>query len=52
VPTEENVSHYGSVAIAISETIRILAEIDEVIGVHGGWPDAFHTSAENEGGAR
>jgi hypothetical protein len=29
--------------IALSETIRLMKEIDEVIDQHGGWPDAFKT---------
>jgi hypothetical protein len=29
--------------VALSETIRIMGEIDEVINAHGGWPGAFAT---------
>ena len=29
------------IVVALSETIRIMAEIDEVIEAHGGWPGAF-----------
>jgi hypothetical protein len=39
--TKEEIAHYQKVIVAISETIRIMAEIDEVIEEHGGWPDAF-----------
>ena len=41
--TEEDIAHYQKVIVAISETIRIMGEIDEVIDQHGGWPEAFAT---------
>lgn len=41
--TEEDIAHYQKIIVAISETIRIMSEIDEVIDQHGGWPDAFAT---------
>ncbi len=34
---------YQKIIVALSETIRIMKEIDEVIEEHGGWPNAFHT---------
>jgi hypothetical protein len=37
--------------VALSETIRIMAEIDEVIEEHGGWPGAFQTGEVNADGA-
>ena len=36
--TEEEIEHYQKIVVAISETIRIMKEIDEVIEEHGGWP--------------
>jgi hypothetical protein len=39
--TEDDIAHYQKIVTAISETIRIMGEIDEVIDKHGGWPDAF-----------
>jgi predicted helicase len=39
--TDEDIDHYQKIICALSETIRIMAEIDEVIEQHGGWPDAF-----------
>ena len=39
--TDEDIEHYQKIVVALSETIRIMAEIDEVIEVHGGWPGAF-----------
>ena len=34
--------HFQKILVILSETIRIMDEIDEVIEDHGGWPDAFH----------
>lgn len=36
--TDDDITHYQSIVVALSETIRIMAEIDEVIDEHGGWP--------------
>lgn len=43
VLSEADIAHYRRVVVAINETIRIIAEIDEVIEAHGGWPGAFVT---------
>ena len=37
----DDIAHYQKVVVAISETIRLMGEIDEVIDEHGGWPGAF-----------
>ncbi|MCL4283476.1 MAG: N-6 DNA methylase [Fimbriimonadaceae bacterium] len=42
--TEADIRHYEHMLYAIEETIRIMAEIDEVIEAHGGWPGAFQHS--------
>ncbi len=39
--TEDDIEHYQKVVVALNETIRLMAEIDEVIDAHGGWPGAF-----------
>jgi len=39
--SDEDIVHYQKIVVAISETIRLMAEIDEVIEAHGGWPGAF-----------
>ena len=44
VLTDEDIDHYQKIVVALSETIRIMAEIDEVIDAHGGWPNAFITN--------
>ena len=44
--SDEDVSHYQKIVVALNETIRIMAEIDEVIEGHGGCPDAFQAGSE------
>ena len=39
--SDEDIAHYQKIVVALNETIRIMAEIDNVIEAHGGWPDAF-----------
>ncbi len=34
----EDLHHYQRVVVALAETIRLMAEIDDVIEAHGGWP--------------
>lgn len=46
VLTDGDIDHYQKIVVALSETIRIMAEIDEVIEAHGGWPDAFITDPD------
>lgn len=36
--TYDDLTHYQHVVSALSETIRLMAEIDETIDEHGGWP--------------
>ena len=44
--SDEDIAHYQKIIVALSETIRIMTEIDEIIEAHGGWPDAFQTRSE------
>jgi type I restriction-modification system DNA methylase subunit len=37
----EDIAHYHKIVVALSETIRLMAEVDQVIASHGGWPGAF-----------
>jgi predicted helicase len=39
--SKDDIAHYKKIVVALSETIRLMKEIDEVIEKHGGWPDAF-----------
>ncbi len=41
--TDVDIAHYQKIVVAISETIRIMSEIERVIDEHGGWPGAFST---------
>jgi len=41
--TDDDINHYHKIVVALTETIRLMAEIDQVIDSHGGWPDAFVT---------
>ena len=43
--SDEDIAHYQKIVVALSETIQIMAEIDEVIEAHGGCLDAFQTKA-------
>ena len=36
--TYDDLAHYQHVISALSETSRLMAEIDEAISDHGGWP--------------
>jgi hypothetical protein len=38
---KSDIVHYQKIIVALSETIRIMAKIDEIIEAHGGWPGAF-----------
>ena len=44
--SDEDVAHYQKIVVALNETISIMAEVDDVIEAHGGWPDAFQTASE------
>ena len=41
--SDEDITHYQKIVVALNETIRLMAEIDKVIEAHGGWPRAFVT---------
>jgi predicted helicase len=36
--SEEDIAHYQRIILALKESIRLMAEIDEVIVARGGWP--------------
>ena len=40
----EDIEHYQYIVYAISETIRLMGEIDELIEQYGGWPGAFQSA--------
>jgi hypothetical protein len=45
VLTEDDILHYRRVVVALTETRRLMTEIDKTIDQHGGWPNAFVTSS-------
>ena len=45
--SKEDIAHYQKIVVALSETIRLMKEIDEVIVKHGGWPGAFETNSNS-----
>ena len=42
--TNDDIAHYQNIVVALSESIRSMGEIDEVIEEHGGWPGACNTN--------
>ena len=44
--SDEDIAHYQKIIVALNETIRITAEIDELIEARGGWPGAFQPDTE------
>jgi hypothetical protein len=42
--SDEDSIYYQRIIVALKETIRLMAEIDEVIDAHGGWPLPGSTS--------
>jgi predicted helicase len=46
--SKDDIAHYHKIVVALSETIRLMSEIDSVINQHGGWPNAFVTEAVSE----
>ena len=49
--SKDDIVHYQKIVIALSETIRLMAEIDQVIETYGGWPDAFASAAGQDANA-
>jgi hypothetical protein len=49
--TKDDIAHYHKIVVALSETIRLMAEIDTVIAKHGGWPGAFAGATPSTGSA-
>ena len=39
--SEDDVAHYRKIIAALTETKELMAEIDDTIEAHGGWPAAF-----------
>ena len=45
--SKEDITHYQKIVVALSETIRLMKEIEEVIVKCGGWPGAFETNSNS-----
>ena len=45
--SKDDIAHYHKIVIALSETIRLMKEIDQMIDKHGGWPGAFSVTARS-----
>jgi Type ISP C-terminal specificity domain len=43
--SKDDIAHYEKIVVALSETIHLMKEIDEVIDKHGGWPGAFDSGS-------
>ena len=54
--SDGELTHYQRIVVGLSETVRIMGEIDAVIEAHGGWPEAFQVesriNAVSDGTAR
>ncbi len=44
-----DIEYYQKVVVALSEKIRIMKQIDEVIERHSGWPGAFRSETKTDG---
>ena len=45
--TVSGIANYHKIVISLSETIRLMAEIDQVLETHGGWPGAVAGAAKS-----
>jgi len=39
--SEDGVAQCQKIVAALNETLRLMAEVNDVIESHGGWPNAF-----------
>ena len=44
--TKGDIDQYTKIVVALSDTIRLMKKIDDVIDEHGGWPGAFVTNLQ------
>ena len=47
--TKNDLATYQKIIVALTETIRLMKEIDKAIEKHGGWPTAFANASRNLG---
>jgi predicted helicase len=48
--SKDEIAHYQKIIVALSETILLMKEVDEVIERHGGWPGAFKAGTQEATG--
>lgn len=48
--SDDDIAHYRWIVAALSETTRLMGEIDEVIEEYGGWPAAFAPTGQDGAG--
>jgi predicted helicase len=46
--SKDDIAQYQKLLVSLRETVRIMAEIDSVIDVHGGWPTAFASTQNSK----
>lgn len=46
--SKDDIAHFQKIVVSLSETIRLMKEIDEVIERHGGWPTAFQVGSPGQ----
>jgi len=46
--SNDDIVHYHKIVVAITETVRLMREIDQVIEERGGWPAAFARTSTGE----
>ena len=39
--SEDDIAHYREIIAALTETKELMVEVDDIIDMHGGWPEAF-----------
>jgi Type ISP C-terminal specificity domain len=39
--TKDDIAHYHKIVVALADSLRLMAQIDQTIDSHGGWPAAF-----------
>ena len=44
--SDDEITHYQKIVVALNETIRLMQEIDDVIEQHGGWPGCFRRTGK------
>lgn len=49
--TKDDIAQYQKIVVTLSETIRLMKKVDEVIERHGGWPGAFAPASQVAAGA-